>query len=92
MQKDLKLSNSQWNLCLTVFFFPYAALEVPSNILLKFLRPNIWLMILILSWGTVVITTGIVHDYAGLLTARFFLGVTEVCALLCTPMRTGAAN
>ncbi|OAL53127.1 MFS general substrate transporter [Pyrenochaeta sp. DS3sAY3a] len=77
MQKDLKLSNSQWNLCLTIFFFPYAALEVPSNILLKFLRPNIWLMILILSWGTVVITTGIVQDYAGLLTARFFLGVTE---------------
>lgn len=81
MQTDLKLSNSQWNLCLTIFFFPYAGLEVPSNIVLKFLRPNVWLMILILSWGTVVVTTGIVQDYAGLLTARFFLGVTEVSTI-----------
>lgn len=78
MQTDIGLTDKQWNLCLTIFFFPYAALEVPSNIVLKVLEPNIWLSILVVSWGLVVVMTGIVHNYSGLLTVRFFLGVTEV--------------
>ncbi|KAJ8116180.1 hypothetical protein OPT61_g2333 [Boeremia exigua] len=77
MQTDIGLTDKQWNLCLTIFFFPYAALEVPSNIVLKFLKPNIWLSILVTAWGTVVVLTGIVHNYSGLLAVRFFLGVTE---------------
>jgi hypothetical protein len=79
MQRDLQLSNTQWNMCLTIFFFPYAAFEVPSNIVLKLLRPNIWLTILILSWGTTMTLMSLVEDYEGLLVARFFLGMTEVC-------------
>lgn len=78
MQSDLRLSDAQWNLCLTIFFFPYAGFEVPSNIVLKLLRPNIWLTILILSWGTVLTLMGVVKNYSGLLAARFFLGLTEV--------------
>ncbi|KAJ4375885.1 hypothetical protein N0V83_001163 [Neocucurbitaria cava] len=43
LTEDLKMSGSQYNWCLTVFFFTYAAFEVPSNLLLKKLRPSIWL-------------------------------------------------
>lgn len=78
MQTDVGLSNAQWNMCLTIFFFPYAAFEVPSNIVLKMLRPNLWLTILILAWGTTMTLMGLVQNYSGLLAARFFLGVTEV--------------
>lgn len=78
MQTDLGLSNTQWNMCLTIFFFPYAAFEVPSNIALKLLQPNLWLTILIISWGTVLTMMTFVKSYGGLLAARFFLGVTEV--------------
>ena len=31
MNKDLKLTGAQYNLALTVFFFPYAVFEVPSK-------------------------------------------------------------
>lgn len=78
MQKDLGITNSQWNICLTVFFFPYAALEVPSNMVLKVMRPSIWLACLVVAWGSVTALTGLVQDYSGLLAARSFLGVTEV--------------
>jgi hypothetical protein len=37
------MTNSQYNWCLTAFFFTYAAFEVPSNLLLKKLRPSRWL-------------------------------------------------
>ena len=77
MSEELKLSGSEYNLCLTVFFFTYAAFELPSNLLLKKLRPSVWLPIIMIAWGTVTTLTGIVKDYHGLLIARVFLGVAE---------------
>ncbi|KAF2814447.1 putative MFS nicotinic acid transporter Tna1 [Mytilinidion resinicola] len=77
LEKDLKLTPAQFNLCLTAFFFPYAAFEVPSNIVLKFLRPSIYIPILMIAWGTVMTLSGIVKGYSGLLAVRIFLGFTE---------------
>ncbi|KAM0445212.1 hypothetical protein ACHAO4_009917 [Trichoderma viride] len=77
LQEDLNLSPDQYNWCLTVFFFTYAAFEVPSNLLLKKLRPSVWLPTIMVAWGTVMTLMGIVRNYHGLLVARIFLGVTE---------------
>ncbi|RBR11649.1 uncharacterized protein FIESC28_08876 [Fusarium coffeatum] len=77
LQEDLEMSPDQYNWCLTVFFFTYAAFEVPSNLLLKKLRPSIWLPTIMVAWGLVMTLMGIVQNYTGLLIARVFLGVTE---------------
>jgi len=75
--EDLGMTASQYNWCLTAFFFTYAAFEVPSNMLLKKLRPSIWLPSIMVAWGVVMTLMGTVQGYSGLLTARIFLGVTE---------------
>lgn len=77
LQEDLNMTSDQYNWCLTVFFFSYAAFEVPSNLLLKKLRPSRWLPLIMVAWGTVMTLMGIVRSYSGLLAARFFLGVAE---------------
>lgn len=77
LQEDLKMTGDEYNWCLTVFFFTYAFFEVPSNLLLKKLRPSIWLPTIMVSWGVVMTLMGIVKNYDGLLVARLFLGVTE---------------
>ncbi|KAK7953675.1 hypothetical protein PG988_014369 [Apiospora saccharicola] len=77
LQDDLKMSPDQYNWCLTVFFFPYAFFEVPSNLLLKKFRPSRWLPMIMVAWGTVMTLMGIVRNYEGLLAARIFLGVAE---------------
>lgn len=77
LQEDLGMVPDQYNWCLTVFFFTYAAFEVPSNLLLKRLRPSVWLPTIMVAWGTVMTLMGIVQNYHGLLIARIFLGVTE---------------
>jgi hypothetical protein len=77
LTEDLHMSGAQYNWCLTVFFFTYAAFEVPSNLLLKKLRPSIWLPTIMVAWGVVMTLMGIVQSYEGLLVARIFLGVTE---------------
>ncbi|KAL2200817.1 major facilitator superfamily domain-containing protein [Corynascus similis CBS 632.67] len=77
LQETLGLTDDQYNWCLTAFFFTYAAFEVPSNLMLKKVRPSIWLPAIMVAWGIVMTLMGIVHNYAGLLSARIFLGVTE---------------
>jgi sugar phosphate permease len=74
---DLHMTGAQYNWCLTVFFFTYAAFEVPSNLLLKKLRPSIWLPTIMVAWGVVMTLMGIVKDFKALLIARIFLGVAE---------------
>src|SRR5438046_1192987 len=43
LETDLGLVGNEYAWTLTIFFFSYAAFEVPSNLLLKRLRPSIWL-------------------------------------------------
>lgn len=77
LEKELKLTPEQYNIALTVFFFPYALFEVPSNVLLKKLRPSIWFPVITILVGICMLSQGLVKNYEGLLIARFFLGVTE---------------
>jgi hypothetical protein len=53
MNADLELTGPQYNMALTVFFFPYAIFEVPSNVVLKLMKPSIWISILMVTWGIV---------------------------------------
>jgi MFS transporter, ACS family, DAL5 transporter family protein len=77
MEQDLDLVGQRYNIALTVFFVPYAFFEIPSNIVLKLIRPSIWIAILVFAWGTVMTLMGTVTTYHGLVVARFFLGVAE---------------
>lgn len=56
MYEDLELYGLRYNAAVTIFFVPYTLLEVPSNIVLKILRPCIWLSILCFCWGLVMVS------------------------------------
>lgn len=78
MAKDLGIEKGLgYNTAVTLFFVPYTLLEVPSNIVLKMMRPSRWIAILMFCWGVVMTLMGLVDSYGGLLAGRFFLGVTE---------------
>lgn len=77
LEADLGLSAAQYNWALTIFFFPYAAFEVPSNLALKFLKPSVWLPLIMFCWGLVMMCQGFTQNYEGILTTRFMLGITE---------------
>lgn len=42
MTGDLNLVGMDYNIALTTFFVSYALFEVPSNIILKLIRPGLW--------------------------------------------------
>ncbi len=77
LQQDLGLKKTEYNTALTIFFVPYILFEIPSNILLKKLKPHAWLSGCMFLFGFVTICQGLVQSYGGLLAARFFLGLAE---------------
>lgn len=66
-----------YNIALAVFFPFYVIAEIPSNMMMKKLRPSVWLTIIMLAWAVVVIAMGFVSNFAGLCVARAFLGLCE---------------
>ena len=44
LPEELDLVGYQTNVALTIFFVPYIVFEIPSNILLKRFKPNVWCM------------------------------------------------
>lgn len=46
----------------TVFFFTYCVFELPSNLLLKKLRPSRWLPLIMVAWGIVMVSNYLVPE------------------------------
>ena len=71
------MTSNQYNNTLTIFFVSYSVFEPLTQILLKKFRPSVFLPVTMILWGICMTTMGLVHNYGGLLTARWFLGITE---------------
>ncbi|KAF4834365.1 MFS transporter prlL [Colletotrichum tropicale] len=77
MQSETHMSNRDFTIALMIFLIAYALFEVPSNMLLKKLRPSRWLAFLMFSWGAVTIGLGGVKTGPAVTGVRFLLGVFE---------------
>ncbi|KAH8780044.1 putative nicotinamide mononucleotide transmembrane transporter protein [Diaporthe sp. PMI_573] len=79
LEVDLGMPKTslQYNNALGIFFPFYVAAEVPSNMAMKRFRPSIWIPIIMIAWGICTTLMGIVHNYAGLMSARAALGLAE---------------
>ncbi|KAL1969183.1 hypothetical protein VTN77DRAFT_437 [Rasamsonia byssochlamydoides] len=74
---DVKMTGDQYLTGLTLYFIGYVLFEVPCNIVLKRTSPRMWLPTVAFIWGIVATLLGVVQNFAGYLTSRFFLGVAE---------------
>ncbi|KAE8389063.1 major facilitator superfamily domain-containing protein [Aspergillus alliaceus] len=74
---ETHMSNYQFTIALMVFLVAYALFEVPSNYLLKKLRPSRWIAFLMFSWGAVTIGLGGSRNFGDVTGIRFLLGVIE---------------
>ncbi|OMP81323.1 putative transporter [Diplodia seriata] len=77
LQDDLGMTNGQYNASLSIFFISYSLAEPLTNVLLKRMRPSVFLPTIMFLWGICMTAMGLVHNFAGLATARFFLGLAE---------------
>ncbi|KAI1932588.1 hypothetical protein LOZ58_003758 [Ophidiomyces ophidiicola] len=77
MAKDLDLRGYRFNIAMTAFYCSYIFLEIPANMMCKWLGPKIWLSFLSFGFGVVTMCTAFITSYEGLIIARVFLGALE---------------
>lgn len=77
LTEDLNLVGNQFNMCLTIFFIFYSALEVPSNMVLHNVKPRWYISTTMLLWSIVMTLMGTVNNYKQLLATRALLGIFE---------------
>ncbi len=77
MNRDLKFSGTVYGLGAGIFFISYAALEIPSNLLLYRFGARRWLARIMVTWGLVAMGMMFVRTPMQFYVARFLLGVAE---------------
>ncbi|KAJ6512730.1 major facilitator superfamily domain-containing protein [Mycena sanguinolenta] len=77
LQKDLNITNKEYTIALTLTYVAYVSSELPSNLVLKRIGPNIFLPTIMILWGLIATLQGVVTSYHGLLACRFFIGFLE---------------
>jgi sugar phosphate permease len=77
LMESISLTSAQYNACLSVFFATYVVFEIPSNLVLKRLRPSRWIPMIMITWGIVMTLMGLVNSYGSLIACRLLLGAAE---------------
>lgn len=78
LRGDLRIAKGNgYAIALSVFFIGYIIVEVPSNLILKAVKPHRWIPIIMIAWSIVMTLMGLVRSAGGLQAARFFLGIAE---------------
>ncbi|MCJ1471735.1 hypothetical protein MMC13_000375 [Lambiella insularis] len=79
LEKDLGMNpkGNDFNIALVIFFVPFVLFEVPSNLVLKHVRPSLWLSLEVFLLSIVTIAQGLVTTYGGLVAMRFLIGLFE---------------
>ena len=55
----------------------YSVFEPLTNVLLKRMRPSIFIPLIMIIWGLTMTFMGFVTNFSGLMAARWFLGMAE---------------
>ncbi|CEJ61255.1 hypothetical protein PMG11_09792 [Penicillium brasilianum] len=90
MKTDAHLVNDQYSWLTTIFYLGYMVGEFPINLLFQKFDIARTCGIFIILWGCVLLSMTAGHNFAGLATARLFLGILEAgvspCFVLLTAM------
>ncbi|KAI9066852.1 MFS general substrate transporter [Trametes sanguinea] len=77
LQKQLHMSDDQYSIALTATLVTYTLIDIPSNLAIKMIGPRWMIPTAVILWGMTCTFQGLVHNYAGLIACRLFLGLFE---------------
>ncbi|KAM0786791.1 hypothetical protein ACM66B_002225 [Microbotryomycetes sp. NB124-2] len=75
--EDVNITLDQFNNGSTLLYIFIVSFEIPSNVMLQRLGPQIWLSFQVLAFGAVATLQSLQHNYATYLATRALLGLTE---------------
>lgn len=54
LQEDLNITDTQYNIALTVFFISYSVFEPLTNVLLKRWGPSVFIPVIVILWVSIL--------------------------------------
>ncbi|KAH8881385.1 allantoate permease [Thozetella sp. PMI_491] len=79
IQKDAGLVGNEYSWLGTILYMGVLVGEYPTNLLLQKLPVAKYLAVNVFCWGAVIACSAAAHDFKGLMTVRFLLGLFESC-------------
>ncbi|KDR75749.1 hypothetical protein GALMADRAFT_226395 [Galerina marginata CBS 339.88] len=78
MEVQLKLYiGERYSIASMIYFIPYILLQIPGNIILRWIGARTWLTICVVGWGISQLGMGFVPTWGWLVFCRIWLGVFE---------------
>jgi hypothetical protein len=77
MEMDLKLSSSDYEWLLTIFYITYICFT-PLAIMWKVVPPHMWAAFCVLGWGIVSSAQAATQNWAGMMALRALMGAFEI--------------
>ncbi|CAG9949316.1 unnamed protein product [Clonostachys rosea f. rosea IK726] len=77
IKKDANLQGQEYSWLSAIVYFGFLLMQFPNAWLLTKVRPGKYLAALIIFWGVLLLCMAACHNFAGLATVRFFLGIFE---------------
>ncbi|KAF0428747.1 MFS general substrate transporter [Gigaspora margarita] len=76
-ERDINLTNDEYDWALGRFFLGYVIFDVPSNIALIKIKPSVWISTLMVVWGIIMTIMAFAKNFSELMVLRFLLGLFE---------------
>ncbi|KAF9481517.1 MFS general substrate transporter [Pholiota conissans] len=78
MDVELKLYiGERYSIASMIYFIPYILLQIPGNIMLRWIGARTWLTVCVVGWGIAQLGMGFVPTWGWLVFCRVWLGVFE---------------
>ena len=77
MNRDLRLTSTQFGLANTIFYLGYILCEIPSNLMMARYGARIWLPRILITWGLASAGTMFATSAASLYSIRALVGLAE---------------
>lgn len=74
---NLNMTTSDYNLGQTLFFVCFLVMEIPSQLVIRYLGPEIWLPVMMSAWGIIAFSQAFIKDRTSYLVLRALLGACE---------------
>uniref|UniRef100_A0A8H7XU46 Major facilitator superfamily (MFS) profile domain-containing protein n=1 Tax=Psilocybe cubensis TaxID=181762 RepID=A0A8H7XU46_PSICU len=77
LQKDLEITDHQYQIAVMVALVPYILSQLPANLLLQRVGSHILIPMLVMIRGVIVVAEAFLTSFRGLFSAQFFLGLFD---------------
>lgn len=77
MLDDLGMTTNDYNTGQTIFYLTFLFAELPSQLISKWVGPDRWIPVQMISWSLIASCQAFMHNRAGFFTTRAMLGLLE---------------